>query len=59
MEAEIGNLKGIERLCLSMKLKDEVERAKSHIEVNLAKDLKGNKKECYKYKQQQKNLDKI
>lgn len=42
-----------------MKLKDEVERAKSHIEVNLAKDLKGNKKECYKYKQQQKNLDKI
>lgn len=48
VEAGIGNLKGIEGLCLSMKLKDKGDKAQ--IEVNLAMDLKGNKKGCYKQK---------
>lgn len=50
VEAGIGNLKGIEGLCLSMKLKDKVKGDKAQIEVNLAMDLKGNKKGCYKQK---------
>ncbi|PKU46491.1 rna-directed dna polymerase from mobile element jockey- hypothetical protein [Limosa lapponica baueri] len=47
VEARTGSLRGIQRYCQAAR--DQVRKAKTLIDLNLARDIKGNKKRFYRY----------
>jgi len=47
VEASVGNLKRIQRYCPSMQRSGY--KSQSHLELNMARDVKGNKKGFYKH----------